>query len=191
MDFSHYSDEPVQMAVDLVNTLNAVSGQDTLASPIDVTEFISSRDADWCKPGWEATQDDLNDVVALRSRFRSVFDATDQVEAAATINAVLCEADAVPRLSLHGDGPHLHFESDDDSPATWLGAVTAMGLTVAIIEGGYERFGTCSSSTCDDVFVDGSRNRSRRHCSDTCTTRENVAAHRARRREAASASGTE
>ena len=191
MDFSHYSDAPVQMAVDLVNTLNAVSGDDTLASPIDVTEFISSRDADWCKPGWEATQDDLNDVVALRSRLRSVFDAGDETIAAAMINTVLCEADAVPRLSLHGDGPHLHFESDDDSPATWLGAVTAMGLTVAIIEGGYERFGICSSSTCDDVFVDGSRNRSRRHCSDTCTTRENVAAHRARQREAASASGTE
>jgi predicted RNA-binding Zn ribbon-like protein len=66
-----------------------------------------------------------------------------------------------------------------------------MGLTVAIIEGGYERFGTCSSSTCDDVFVDGSRNRSRRHCSDTCTTRENVAAHRARQRDAASASSSE
>jgi predicted RNA-binding Zn ribbon-like protein len=191
MDFSHYSDAPVQMAVDLVNTLNAVSGDDTLASPIDVTEFISSRDADWCKPGWEATQDDLNEVVALRSRLRSVFDAGDETIAAAMINTVLCEADAVPRLSLHGDGPHLHFESDDDSPATWLGAVTAMGLTVAIIEGGYERFGICSSSTCDDVFVDGSRNRSRRHCSDTCTTRENVAAHRARQREAASASGTE
>ena len=191
MDFSHYSDAPVQMAVDLVNTLNAVSGDDTLASPIDVTEFISSRDADWCKPGWEATQDDLNEVVALRSRLRSVFDAGDETIAAAMINTVLSEADAVPRLSLHGDGPHLHFESDDDSPATWLGAVTAMGLTVAIIEGGYERFGTCSSSTCDDVFVDGSRNRSRRHCSDTCTTRENVAAHRARQREAASASGTE
>ena len=191
MDFSHYSDAPVQMAVDLVNTLNAVSGDDTLAFPIDVTEFISSRDADWCKPGWEATQDDLNEVVALRSRLRSVFDAGDETIAAAMINTVLSEADAVPRLSLHGDGPHLHFESDDDSPATWLGAVTAMGLTVAIIEGGYERFGTCSSSTCDDVFVDGSRNRSRRHCSDTCTTRENVAAHRARQREAASASGTE
>jgi predicted RNA-binding Zn ribbon-like protein len=191
MDFSHYSDEPVQMAVDLVNTLNAATGEDTFASPIDVTEFISSRDADWCKPGWEASQDDLNEVVALRSRLRGIFDAANESEATVMINAVLCEADAVPRLSLHGDGPHLHFESDDDAPATWLGAVTAMGLTVAIIEGGYERFGTCSSSSCDDVFVDGSRNRSRRHCSDTCTTRENVAAHRARQREAVSASDTE
>jgi predicted RNA-binding Zn ribbon-like protein len=57
-----------------------------------------------------------------------------------------------------------------------------MGLSVALIEGGFDRFGICQSSTCDDVFVDISRNHSRLHCSDKCTIRENVAAHRARRR---------
>jgi predicted RNA-binding Zn ribbon-like protein len=191
MDFSHYSDVPVQVAVDLVNTLNAVTGEEQLNSPTDVTDFIRSRDTDWCEPGWEATQSDLDKVITLRSQLRMVFAAEDESEAASIINTVLSEADAVPRLSLHGDVPHLHFESDDDSPARWLGAVTAMGLTVALIEGGFERFGRCSSSTCDDVFVDGSRNRSRRHCSDTCTTRDNVAAHRARQREAATSSDDE
>jgi predicted RNA-binding Zn ribbon-like protein len=57
-----------------------------------------------------------------------------------------------------------------------------MGLSVALIEGGWQRFGTCSSTSCDDVFVDTSKNRSRRHCSDTCTTRESVAAYRARQK---------
>jgi predicted RNA-binding Zn ribbon-like protein len=57
-----------------------------------------------------------------------------------------------------------------------------MGLSVVLIEGGYERFGTCSSTTCEDVFVDTSRNRSRRHCSVLCTTRENVAAYRRRKK---------
>jgi predicted RNA-binding Zn ribbon-like protein len=33
------------------------------------------------------------------------------------------------------------------------------------------------------VFVDSSRNHSRLHCSGKCTTRENVAAHRARQRD--------
>jgi len=183
MDFSHYSDVPVQMAVDLINTLNVLSGEESLATPANVADFINSRDVDWCRPGWVASQSDRDEVIALRSQLRKVFDAPDEDGAVEMINAVLGEADAVPRLSLHGERPHLHFESDDDSPARWLGAVTAMGLTVALIEGGYERFGTCTSSTCDDVFVDGSRNRSRRHCSDTCTTRENVAAHRARQRK--------
>ncbi len=185
MDFSHYSDQPVQMAVDLVNTLDAVSGDEKLVSAENVTDFIRSRDSDWCKPGWKAAESDLHEVRALRSRLRKVFDAVDETEAAEVINSVLSDVGAVPRLSLHGEGAHLHFETDADSPARWLGAVTAMGLTVAMIEGGYERFGKCSSSTCEDVFVDSSRNRSRRHCSETCTNRENVAAHRARRREEA------
>jgi predicted RNA-binding Zn ribbon-like protein len=60
-----------------------------------------------------------------------------------------------------------------------------MGLGVALIEGGLERFGICDASTCDDVFVDISRNRSRRYCSDTCTTRQNVAAYRRRQKSSA------
>jgi predicted RNA-binding Zn ribbon-like protein len=43
---------------------------------------------------------------------------------------------------------------------------------------------TCADESCGDVFVDASRNRSRRYCSDTCANRLNVAAHRRRRREA-------
>lgn len=185
MDFSHYSDKPVQMAVDLVNTFDTATGEEKLTSPADITVFIHSRDGEWCTPGWKAEEADLHMVRALRSQLRKVFDAHDEKEAVEVINSVLSEVVAVPRLSLHGEGPHLHFETEQDSPAQWLGAVTAMGLTVAIIEGGYERFGTCKSSTCDDVFVDTSRNRSRRNCSDTCTSRENVAAHRARRRKQA------
>ncbi|MEO7071362.1 MAG: CGNR zinc finger domain-containing protein, partial [Nostocoides sp.] len=34
---------------------------------------------------------------------------------------------------------------------------------------------------CDDVFVDLSRNRSKRFCDAICGNRENVAAYRARR----------
>ncbi len=185
MDFSHYSDQPVQMAVDLVNTLDVVSGEEKLTSPDHITDFIRSRDSDWCKPGWKADESDVDEVKVLRSQLRRIFDAADEKEAAVVINSILSDAVAVPRLSLHGEGAHLHFETEEDSPARWLGAVTAMGLTVALIEGGYERFGTCNSSTCGDVFVDTSRNRSRRHCSDTCTTRENVAAHRARQRKEA------
>jgi predicted RNA-binding Zn ribbon-like protein len=183
MDFSHYNDLPVQLAVDLVNTINVVSGEDQLTSPESVVEFITSRETDWYEPGWKPGESDLHEVRALRSKLRSVFDARDEVDAADQLNSILSDAEAVPRLSLHGEGPHLHFETDDESPARWLGVVAAMGLTVAIVEGGYQRFGTCDSSTCDDAYVDTSRNRSRRHCSDTCTTRENVAAHRARQRE--------
>lgn len=183
MDFSHYNGQPVEMAVDLVNTFDASSGEEKLVSASDVADFIHEHDSDdWCHPGWKPSDRDLHEVRALRSRLREVFTVADEEEAAAILNGILADADAVPRVSVHGDHPHLHIESQDSSPARWLAAITAMGLTVALIDGGYERFGICASGTCEDVFVDSSRNHSRLHCSGKCTTRENVAALRARRR---------
>ncbi len=185
MDFSHYSDDPVSMAVDLVNTLDVVSGEDHLTRPDDVTKFISQYEDEWCRPGREPEERDLHEVRALRARMREVFTAPDATAAATRLNGLLADVGAKPRVSVHDTTPpHLHFEPETDSPARWLGAVAGMGLAVAIIEGGFERLGVCGSSTCDDVFVDTSRNRSRHHCSETCTTRENVAAFRRRKRDA-------
>jgi predicted RNA-binding Zn ribbon-like protein len=183
MDFSHYSGQPVQMAVDLVNTLDVVSARDGLATTSDVGEFIATHDGDWPFSTWLPEERDLHETRALRARLRQVFESSTASDAAAVLNEILSDAHAVPRVSVHGPGPHLHFESEASRPSRYLGAITAMGLSVAMIEGGFDRFGICQSSTCADVFVDTSRNRSRLHCSDTCTTRENVAAHRARRRD--------
>lgn len=183
MDFSHYSDKPVTTAVDLVNTFNTVTGAEELKTSEDVTRFFDEHlDDDWSYPGWRASEMDLHEVRAIRSRLRQVFWAADAEAAVAALNSILNSVEAMPRVSLHGAGPHLHFEPVNGSPARWLGAVTAMGLSVALIEGGFDRLGICASASCDHVFVDTSRNRSRRHCSDTCTTRENVAAYRARKR---------
>ncbi len=180
MDFSHYNDEPVRIAVDLVNSYDVVSGEEKLNTPEDVSRYVDEGSANWCTPGWDPTADDLVEVKELRTKLRAVFDAHDEATAAEILNDILRDVTAVPRLSVHGSGPHLHFESEGESPARWLGAITAMGLTTAMIEGGYDRFGSCDSSSCDDVYVDTSRNRSRRNCSETCTTRENVAAYRSR-----------
>lgn len=186
MDFSHYSDRPAQVAADLVNTINPVSGNDTLETADDVVRFIEEHLGDWEPVRFQAGERDLEHARELRSRLRRVWEASDAEEAAATLNRILTDVSAIPRVSLHGKaGPHLHFEPEGRGAVDWLGAVTAMGLTVALVEGGWERFGRCASETCDDVFIDTSKNRSRRHCSETCTTRESVAAYRRRQRAGA------
>ena len=183
MNFSHYSDQPVAIAVDLANTIDVVSGDDALTSAHDLRAFIEHHNQGWCTPDWVPTERDVQEVRALRSRLRKVFNAVDVKTAAEMLNAALADASASPRVSVHNDkAPHFHFEPDGGNPARWLGAVTAMGLAVALVEGGLDRLGSCASTTCEDVFVDTSRNRSRSHCSDTCTTRENVAAFRKRQR---------
>nr|WP_264674235.1 CGNR zinc finger domain-containing protein [Nocardioides lijunqiniae] len=47
---------------------------------------------------------------------------------------------------------------------------------------GPSRLGVCEAAPCDHVFVDTSPNRSRRYCSERCSSRANVAAYRARRK---------
>ena len=181
MDFSHYSDRPVQVAVDLVNTFDVVSGEDALSTPADVAGFVETSLEDWDHLDFDPSERDLHETRALRSRLRQVWEAEGGTGAADVLNALLTDVSAIPRVSIHGSTPpHLHFEPKAGGVARWLGAITAMGLSVALIEGGFDRFGRCNSSTCDDVFVDTSKNRSRLHCSDTCTTRESVAAYRRR-----------
>ena len=183
MDFSHYSDEPVQLAVDLVNTYEGFVDEERLASAEDLDQFIVEHTAGWERPHWIVTERDLSDVRALRSRLRTAITADNAATAAEHLNRILADVSATPRVSVHNEAdPHLHFEPADATPSRWLGAIAAMGLSVALIEGGYDRFGVCESATCDDVYVDTSRNRSRRHCSTSCTTRENVAAYRKRQR---------
>ncbi len=181
MDFGHYTDEPVTMAVDLVNTYGEFESEEHLNSRDDLAAFLDEHAEYWPEAPHRIREKDLHEIRALRTQLREVFTAQDESSAADQLNEILADVGAVPRVSIHaGAEPHLHFEPMDGSPARWLGAVTAMGLSAVLIEDGLERFGICGSSTCDDVFVDTSRNRSRRHCSDTCTTRENVAAYRQR-----------
>lgn len=181
MNFSHYSDRPVELAVDLVNTTQAEG--DRIASVKNFKEFLADYEDLWHGVARPPKGHDLASVHELRAGLREVFETHDETRASELINDILAEHGAAPRVSIHSGTPHLHFEPVGTSISSWLGAITAMGLATVIIENGVERFGVCGASNCDDVYIDTSRNRSRRHCSSTCSTREAVAAYRARQAE--------
>lgn len=186
MQFITYSDLATQMAVDLVNTRDGFVDEDSLQTVGDLNEFLARYKKDWPGEDWHPgrpTRQDLEHVVELREKLRAVFAATSDDEAADLLNAILAATPTVPRISTHSASPHLHFEPQSGGTAAWLTSASAMGLSVALCEGGLNRFGICSSHSCVDVFVDGSKNRSRRHCSTKCATRENVAALRQRQRD--------
>ncbi len=183
MDFSHYTDDPVQLAIDLVNTREVVAGTDRLTDLDGLGTFLAGIDPELWHPDWQLTEQDLAEVRSVRERLREVFGTESDAVAAEVLNGLLAEARATPKVSVHGDRPHLHFEPEDASPAAWLASVAAMGLSVVVCDHGSERLGVCDAHQCADVYVDTSRNRSRRYCSDTCATRENVAAYRKRHRQ--------
>ncbi len=186
MDFSHYTDHPVSLAMSLVNTGDSLSGEDAIDTVEGLEGFVASIHPDLGAPDWDLTPADVTRIQHLRARLREVFAAAgDEVVAAAILNGILSEAGAVPRVSVHdGVEPHLHFEPVDAGPFAWLGATSAMGLSVVVCDHGSARLGICDATACADVYIDTSRNRSRRYCSDTCSTREHVAAFRKRRQGA-------
>jgi predicted RNA-binding Zn ribbon-like protein len=118
----------------------------------------------------------------LRERLRQAFDATSEEEAVATLNGVLADYAGPPRLERTPKGWRFRYGPDETAGIEFLAAPTAVALLEAIRDHGLSRFGRCSAHPCRCVFVDRSRNRSRRYCCDLCADRANQAAARDRRR---------
>jgi predicted RNA-binding Zn ribbon-like protein len=58
----------------------------------------------------------------------------------------------------------------------------AMAMADVIRADELGRLQVCGAKDCADVYIDLSKNRSRRFCTTSCGNRANVAAYRARRR---------
>lgn len=193
MDFTYYTDEPVRLATDLVNTFSVVSGEDELTDPAALARFLADHGRQVTAPPTEA---DLEEVRAHRALLREVFTAPDERTAADQLNRLLVASHAVPRISGHGQvsrddhrdgghGLHLHFESTEAGIADWVGAVCGMALAVVLCDYGKARFGICDADSCGDAYIDMSKNCSKRYCSEGCAHRASVAAFRARKRQGA------
>jgi predicted RNA-binding Zn ribbon-like protein len=92
-----------------------------------------------------------------------------------------------PRLGLadHDGRLHLHFAADGADPARWVGQSCAAALAHVACGDPAVTIGRCQARGCTRLFVDQSRNRSRRFCGNTCASRTTVAAYRARQRPTA------
>lgn len=183
MNFDAYTDLSVVTAVDLVNTYDPESGRDSLTEPPDLAAFLRDHRDSYRRP---ITERDVEEVRALRGRLRSAFTEGDMHTVVGLMNSLLAESSALPQLSDHDGEPwHLHFTPPESSLVAHMAAEAAMGLSIVIRDHGLDRLQVCAAIGCSRVFVDTSRNRSRRYCNpDTCGNRTNVAAYRARQRAA-------
>lgn len=118
---------------------------------------------------------------AMRVAFQAVNDG-DPSLAATTLNGLLAQTGARPQLDpLPEGGWHVHFHGADDSLATGWSAGCATGLALALGSNLAGRLGTCLADRCDRVYVDLSKNGSRRFCSTACQNRVKAATYRSRR----------
>jgi predicted RNA-binding Zn ribbon-like protein len=181
MKLDHDTLNAVQVAVALVNSHDPVAAVDELVSPEDLGRIV--RAGAYVKPQ-PITDAVLADVRPLRQRLRSVF-GMDEADAVDALDDLVAESGAMPRLVRHdGSGWHFHFTAPETSWADALAADLAMGLLFVIRDFGFARLGECAAETCGKVFVDLSRNASKRYCDPkTCGNRAAVAAYRARQGE--------
>jgi predicted RNA-binding Zn ribbon-like protein len=134
--------------------------------------------------GREATWEEAAELCFVAAELRGVFEAvsTGAVdEAARQVNALLVRTGARPELERHDGQPwHLHFHAADNSLPDGWAAGCATGLAVVLGGELYDRLGVCTAPRCDRVYVDTSRNGTRRYCSTSCQNRVKTAAFRAR-----------
>jgi predicted RNA-binding Zn ribbon-like protein len=173
--------EALTACAELINTGRSDAGEN-LREVADVREFGVRYDF----VGPAAGRADVSRLRAHRARLDEVVTACEAGQQAAAIgllNVLLAETGATPQIVAHGGrGPHIHVSPPTAPLADRMAAHFAMALAELVVAGEIERFRSCASPACRAVFVDLSRNRSRRYCdSRTCGNRLHVAAYRARR----------
>jgi predicted RNA-binding Zn ribbon-like protein len=175
MDYDTYGSTAVELAIDLANAdrsepawagnfLRAHDEWFTTASSLDLTEADSAQVAD---------------VAVL---IRAVALAGTQADVIARLNELLALAHPQPYATDHDGDLHLHYAGPDSPALEQLTTTVAMGLSSVVAQHGWQRLGLCTAEGCDNVYVDTSRNASRRYCSNTCASRSTVAAYRARQK---------
>lgn len=184
MDYEHYSDASVALALDLINDYATVPCVADGSSDQPLPDIHAFFEAHELTAGVQAPSTGEDDAAQrLADRLHEVFTTDDDAEAVAVINATLAHYGATPQISRHNsDDWHLHYQPTDAGPIQRLAVIAAMGLATVVCSSGTRRLGHCHADGCRDVYVDTSRNNRRRFCGDGCANRSHVAAHRARQR---------
>jgi predicted RNA-binding Zn ribbon-like protein len=175
MNYDTYGSSAVELAIELANT--------DRADPAWADAFLSTHD-EWFTPGTPLalSPGETHKAAATAELVRDVALAETQDDVLTRLNELLTMARPRPYATDHDGELHLHYARPDAPVLEQLTTTVAMGLSQVVVQHGWQRLGVCSAENCDDVYVDTSRNASRRYCSNTCASRSTVAAYRARQK---------
>ncbi|GIE30914.1 hypothetical protein Ait01nite_039590 [Actinoplanes italicus] len=178
MLFAPDTEEALNFVVDLANTSPG-------ASRSGGDELTTLEQLDALLVGYTGRKDrdkaELAAVRETRDLLREVW-VLDRDDAVDAVNRMLREAHAVPHLVRHDDYDwHIHATEPDAPLAERIRVEAAMGLIDVIRMNETGRLRVCGADDCDGLFLDLSRNGSKRFCSVRCGNRVNMTAFRARR----------
>ncbi len=185
MNFDSHTSDVVTYAVTLINDVTPGERHGRpFPAPADLVTAVREAMPPSRTPG-HPTEQEAAELAEWVARLRQVVElvaAGDVDGACLALNEIMRATGAVPRLARHDGEPwHVHYHSAD---AEWaLGSAASIATAVAIVLGtaAVDRLGICNAPACDRVYVDISRNGTRRFCSTACQNRVKAAAFRARR----------
>jgi len=185
VNFNSHTDVVIRVAVQLVNLLTPGDDRGRRYQPPEGDERTAAAAAVLqASGGREPTWEEAAELCFVAAELRRVFEAVGAGaidEAARQVNSLLIRTGARPELERHdGQSWHLHFHAADNSLPNGWAAGCATGLAVVLGGELYDRLGVCTAPRCDRVYVDTSRNGTRRYCSTSCQNRVKTAAFRAR-----------
>jgi predicted RNA-binding Zn ribbon-like protein len=185
VNFNSHTDVVIGVAVALVNLLTPGEMRGRGYQPPEADERTAAVNALLgAAGGREASWEEAAELCFVAAELRGVFEAVSADaldDAAARANALLARTGARPQLERHdGQSWHLHFHAADGSLPNGWAAGCATGLAVVLGGEMPDRLGVCTAPRCDRVYVDTSRNGTRRYCSTSCQNRVKTAAFRAR-----------
>ena len=179
MFFTHDTEAALKFVAALADTTPEASdsGSDELIEPsqlsvlLDEWKYSGRRDGD---------ARELAEVREARARLRRIW-LLDRDEAAEAVNRLLVEARALPQLVRHDDLDwHIHATDLDAPLARRILVEAAMAVIDVIRSDQMDRLAMCDADDCESLYVDLSKNASRRFCSTWCGNRMAVRAYRAR-----------
>lgn len=179
MQFAPDTIDTLAFMVALVNTVPGASrsGADELGTPAQLTALLDEHSY---SGRFDRDKAELAEVIETRDLLGHIW-SHSRDEAVPVVNRMLREADALPRLVRHdGWDWHLHATEPSAPLAERIRVEVAFALIDVIRSQEWERLRSCEASDCTGVFVDLSRNGSKRFCSLRCGNRMNMIEHRAR-----------
>jgi predicted RNA-binding Zn ribbon-like protein len=179
MIFTHDTEMALAFVAALADTLPEASdsGEDELSSPVQLGALLDTWEYSGRRDGDERELDEVRDA---RARLRALW-LQPRDDAVVAVNDLLAEARAVPRLVRHdGMDWHIHATERDAPLARRILVEAAMALVDVIRADQMDRLRECDADDCEGIFVDLSKNASRRFCSTRCGNRMAVRAYRAR-----------
>ncbi len=178
-----YENNRARLIEDFINTYDLfLEEPEHLREPADLERFLDGHGLT-LNHAEGVKHHDLEQARQLREQLRLCWTADSAGEMTAQLNPLLAQSHITVQAVPDEHGLSLQFELPVGSTLLQqLSVECARGIIAVAQHYDIERMRSCAAEPCRDVFVDTSRNKSRRFCSERCANRYNVAAFRDRQK---------